>query len=258
MKAGALLIPVLAGLSWGQPALDGPLIGFVQDKSDGVRFVFGIAGNFSLGDTIGKETVSSGFSGSLGLLKTDRTVSIFDQDGRVSARLDAPAGPALFAFADSGENALIYLVSEGALLDWSGGKLTHVPIDQATIEGEVVSLAQPSPGYASMLVRRLDGIWFLRVSLTSGAVGPQRRIPAACLPALLLNDGALIFSDSSGITLRRADATEIHFDLRLSGRGQMRQMGAGWVQIENPGGGQFAMLLTKGRERIYQLPEARP
>lgn len=258
MKAIAALWPILAGLALGQPALAPPQIGFAQDSSGAVRHVLGVVGNFSLGDSIGGEVVSSAFSGSVGLAKTDSAIFIFDQNGLVTYHSEAPAGPALIALADNGESALIYMVGDGSLVHWSGQALARVPLDPNALGGEVLSIALPSPAYASLLVSRGAAIWFVRVSLASGSIETERAIPGLASPALLLNDGSIVFSDSGRVTLQRADSTQVHFDVRLSNSGSLRQMGAGWIQTRNSGGHQFAIRTQKGREQLYQLPEGRP
>jgi hypothetical protein len=248
----------MAGLIWSQQAISTPEIGFVQDHANAVRRVSGLAGNFRLGDSIRTAVVSSAFSGSLGMAKTAESIFVFDAAGRMIFTTPAKPGPALFAFSDDGRSALAYLARESVLLHRSGTSLATVSLDPHAVDGEVLSIAQPTAATASMLVARGDRVWLLNVSLASGVIEPQSVLSDASSTALLLNNGDLVLADADGITLRRAIGSESHFRAQLSKILFMRWMGAEWVQISDSAGRQFALWLQTGRERLYQLPEERP
>src|SRR5437016_3683174 len=94
-----LIIPfITAVVASAQPGIVSPRIGFVQDAAHSIRPMFGLAGNFIAGDAIAADVVSSAFSGSFGLLKTDAAVILVDDVGHTIANLDAPSGSALFGF----------------------------------------------------------------------------------------------------------------------------------------------------------------
>ena len=256
MKASIVLLPLLANLLCGQTALAPPQVGFLENAG-AVRFLFGIAGNFRLGDAVSKDVVSSAFSGSLGIVKTDQAISFFNHDGRMSYTAPAPPGPALFAFADRSESALIYLTEDGTLLHWSGKSAEAVPLED-TIAGEVLSIAQPSESQATLLVRRDDRFWLLRASLRTGRILTEHVVPGLTLAVLLLNDGGIVFAGSKGVTIRRSDGAETRFNLRLPSGVRLRRMGGGWFQLGNLRGSAFALRLEPGLEQLWQLPEPQP
>ena len=258
MKHAAILLVLVSGWINGQPAITAPQIGFAQDARSGLRRVSGVAGSFQLSDPILTRVVSSAFSGSLGMAKTGTALSVFDAGGQILFRIPAKPGAALFAFRDDGESALAYLADEQALLRWSRGALTSVALDLRAADGEVRSIAQPSADQASILLDRGGSLWVLSVSLASGAIEFKRAVRATGSVALLLNNGDLLFGDREGLTLDRANGIQIRFDARLSGHVALRRMGASWVEISDAGGRDFALRLLPGRERLYQLPEARP
>jgi hypothetical protein len=258
MKHAGILLVLVSGWINGQPPITAPQIGFAQDAKSGLRRVSGVAGSFQLSDPIRTGVASSAFSGSLGMAKTETALSVFDAAGQILFQIPVKPGAALFAFADDGESALAYLAHEQALLWWSRGALTSVALDSRAADGELRSIAQPSATQASILLDRGGSLWALSVSLASGAIEFQRTVRATGSAALLLNNGDLLFDDPEGVTLDRANGIRIHFDAKLSGHIALRQMGAGWVEISDAGGRHFALKLQPGRERLYQLPEARP
>ena len=258
MKTAVALVLLFAGLSRGQTALSRPEIGFVQDHANALRPASGVPGSFRLGDSIRTGVISSAFSGSLGIAKSNAAIYLFDQAGRIIHKALAPAGAALFGVADDGESALAYLIRERAFLHWTGHDLAPVHWDPDATEGEVLSIAQPSADRASMLVARGDRVWLLNVSLSSGVVESQRRLSGVNSRVLLLNDGGLVYAGAGGVTLERANGSEMRFEAQLSPTVQLRRMGAGWVQISDSSGRQFALWLQRNRERLYQLPEAHP
>src|SRR5690242_16116863 len=101
-------------IAFTQPAITSPQIGFVLDSTHAVRPVLRVAGNFSLGDPIRGNVVSSVFLGSFGIVKTESTLAVFDVSGQILFEQDAPAGPALFG------PQLVYLTQTKALLRWTG------------------------------------------------------------------------------------------------------------------------------------------
>ena len=236
-----------ATLASAQPAIAPPRIGFVLDKANAVRPVFGVAGSFTLGDSIGSDVVSGSFLGSFGFAKTDSAIAVFDQDGQILYATDAPIGPALFG------SHLAYLVQAKMLLRWTGTTLEPVDL---RLDGEVLSIAQQDSGHAAAIVRREDGLRLVRFSVDSGAIEGQSAIPGIDGPVLLLHDGGFVFQNPDGIVIRRPDGSEIPLAARLSRLVQLQSMGSGWIQIADSGGLQLAVDIRPGREQIYQLPEA--
>jgi len=258
MKRAAVIFTLLSRSIWSQPAISTPQIGFVQDSANALRRLSGVPGGFWLGDAIRAGVTSSAFSGTLGMAKTKGALYVFDAGGRILFKAQAKPGAALIALADSGDSALAYLASDGVLLRWTGGKLMNVPLDAPAIGGEVISIAQPSGTLASMLVERDSRVWLLTLSLESGSIDSQRLLPGVAAQVLLLNNGDLVSANGKGITLARANGVDIHFDAALSTSVAIRRSGAGWVQVSDSSGRQFALSLQAGHERLYQLPEERP
>lgn len=236
---------LLVSTAFTQPAITSPQIGFVLDSTHAVRPVLGVAGNFSLGDPIRGNVVSSVFLGSFGIVKTESTLAVFDVSGQILFEQDAPAGPALFG------PQLVYLTQTKALLRWTDTSLERLPW---TLEGDVLSVAEPDSGHVLAAVRRDDGIWLLLYSLASGAIESQSALPAGDGPVLLIDNGGFVFSDSERLRIRRLDATEVQFEAPQIQ--SLQQIGNGWIQASASDGRQFVLDTRPGREQLYQLPEA--
>ena len=96
----AALLLVSPGERWAQPAIAPPRLGFVQDSAHTLRPAYGAGGQLhSRTVRVPATIVSEAFSGSIGLLKTDSSLAAFDSQGKLLASMDAPGGPALFAFS---------------------------------------------------------------------------------------------------------------------------------------------------------------
>src|SRR5277367_3684129 len=114
----ALLLFSMA--TWAQHSLAPPEVGFLIESSGHVYPVNGLAGNFVLGRAAGSGIISAAFSGAFRMLKTDSALSVVNQHGRIVARMDAPAGPALFAFSTGGSPAVAYFPQSKTLQVWDG------------------------------------------------------------------------------------------------------------------------------------------
>lgn len=229
----------------------------MRDATDSLRPVYGIAGNFLLGDAVAIGVISAAHSGSSGWLKTSSTIAVFDKTGSIVASADAPDGPALFAFARTGESALAYITAANALLVWNAGALNAVSFDATALGASaVLSIASPDSDHAAMIVQRDDGLWDVRVQLATGEIDAQTALLGIAAPVLMLSTGEVVYSDSDGIVLRKTDGSERHISAQLPASFAFQQMGEGWIQVQDLAGGrQFAIRIAQNREQSYQLPE---
>jgi hypothetical protein len=243
--------------AWGQTALTAPQAGLIRDTAHSLRPVYGIAGNFLLGDPVATGVVSATYSGLYGLIKTDSTVAVIDRAGSIAASIAAPEGTALFAFARIGDSALAYLSASDKLLVWDGRAFETVPFSPTMLAGSaVVAIAAPDSEHAALIVQRDDGLWDVRMQLATGEVDAQTAIENVAAPVLMLATGELIYSDGNGLVIRRPDGSERHVDAQLPTSFEFQQMGQDWIQLRDLAGGRhFAIRITPNREQSYQLPE---
>ncbi|HEV2445046.1 MAG TPA: hypothetical protein VGS58_03960 [Candidatus Sulfopaludibacter sp.] len=252
-----LIAFTLAAAACAQPALGPPLAGYLQDGANSLRPVFGIAGNFVLGGSSFSGVSSAAYSGSFGLLKTDTSVIAVDRQGQVLGAMDAPAGPADFAFFSDGSPAFIYLPGPNLLLAWYGAGFQMLPFDcQLFPSSAVVAVSAPDRAHVAFLIQRDHGLGEVRVLSETGEADSQEALPGVDAPALRLSTGELIYPDANGIVIRKADATEIHLNARLPASFAWAQMGAGWVELRDlASSARSALRVTPGHEGLYLLPE---
>jgi hypothetical protein len=257
VKAVLVALAFMAGVAMAQSGLTPPQVGFMQDAANSFRPVYGIAGNFLPGGVVTGNVVSSAYSGSYGLVKTNSALLVTDRTGSIVASSPQPDGPALFAFTQTGEPALAFLPAANTLLAWDGAAFNPAPFDPTTLAASaVLSIGQPHWGHAAMIVQRADGLWGVQVQLSTGAIDAQAAIPGITGPILMLANDELVYSDVNGIVLRSSDRTDLHIKAQLPARFALQQMGDGWIQLRDLGSSrQFAIRTTRNREQYYQLPE---
>lgn len=255
-----ILILAVAATASAQPAVTAPQIGFMLDSGGALRPVYGLAGNFVLGDPVAKGVLSAAYSGTAGWLKTDSSLAVFDSHGHTIASQAAPSGPALFALSTDGTPAFAYLVSSNALLQWSGGKFVSVPLNAATIAADaVISIAAPTSDHVALIIQRQNALWLVRVSIATGQVDSQSALPGIPAPALFLPGVGLISTDSHGIVITNRDGSATHIAATLPKSFDFEQMGAGWLELRdlaNPLA--FAVRIVAPHQGVYVLPERTP
>jgi hypothetical protein len=229
----------------------------MRDAADSLRPVYGIAGNFLVGDPVAIRIISAAHSGSYGWVKTSSTVAVIDKAGAIVATSIVADGPALFAFTRTGEPALAYLAASNQLLTWKAGAFTAVFFDAAILAANrVLAITAPDSGHAAMIVQRDDGLWDVRMQLATSEIDAQTALLGVAAPVLMFASGDLVYSDADGIVLRKTDSSERHISVRLPASFAFQQMGEGWLQLQDLAGGQqFTIRIAQNREQSYQLPE---
>jgi hypothetical protein len=252
-----------AASACAQPAIAPPQVGFEQDGVGSLRPVYGLAGNFILGPSITDQVVSEGFSGSLGLLKTDSSLVAFDSQGNVLASAGASlfharGGPALFAFSPDGSTALAFFASSNTLIEWRGGQFTPIPLQPEELGADtVLAISLPNAREVCLIIQKTSGIWEVSLPLVRARPYAQRALIGVTAPLLPLASGGLLYHDDGGIVLRRADGSEVHVAAQLPASFSLQQMDREWVQLTDLASpARFAIHVTPAHEGFYQLPES--
>ena len=236
-----------------QPGLTPPQIGFLRDSAHQVRPLLGISGNFWLGDAVAADVVSAASSGSASMLKTSHRLLVLNALGHPVGRAWTATGPALFAFTPAGAPALAWLPDSGELLRWNGLRFEATPVSATCLNGAVVSLAAPDSSRAAFVVARDGQLWRVDISLFDGAVLFAANLPGASAPALLFDDGALLYAGQSALVLRDPQGDERAIPFTGSAV-EFTPMGRDWILLENllpPG--RLALRLSTGA--LFELPE---
>jgi hypothetical protein len=185
------------------------------------------------------------------MLKSDSALTVIDQQGRTITSVDAPVGPALFAFSIDGSTALAYFQQSKTLAVWDGHAFQAIALD---IDDTVLSISWS----AALIVQRDTGLWELGVELATGAIVWQTALPGVTAPVLMLASGGLLYRDAKGVVVRSVDGTEKHIAAHLPARLAFGQMGDGWVQVTDLASGRMSALnIQPGHEAYYLLPEVR-
>ena len=170
MKFGLLPIYVLLALSHGGAlcgqeqqeqdevrTLRGPVMGFLYDRSTGIRPVLGIPGAATLGPSV---LPSSGIQTAALAPARDYAIAVLSEHGTVAvvrdlsrapqaAVLDAPAWPTRIAFSPDGSAAALYYAPVGRVEVYQGlpeGPQLAWSIELARLEGELEELALSAGG----------------------------------------------------------------------------------------------------------------
>jgi hypothetical protein len=167
-----LPVAVLAALAWSnrlgaqEPpdprVLRGPVIGFVHDRSAGIRPVLGIPGAATIGPPV---FARAGVRSLVLAPGGDYGIAVLARGGQVAmvrnlgsapgaAVLDVPAGPARIAFSPSGDAAALYYAETARVEVITGLPDSPVPawdFDLAGMQGGVATLAVSDGGTALLI-----------------------------------------------------------------------------------------------------------
>jgi hypothetical protein len=223
-----LIAVTICTCAWAQSGIERPRLGKMLDANGAVRTVYGIAASVTLGDAEITGVLSSACSKKFCLAKTDASVI------SASGNVDAPAGPALFAF--EGDAAFIWFARSRLLARWQSDSLTTI---DSIVDGEVLSI-RASAGSVEFAVRRASGVWIVQ---SDGSV--MESLPRSTGPVMLI-PGAVVYATREEIVIR-----EVRMALPLvTGFSRMSE---GYLQVR-AGGVNYALRVEKGRETLFQLP----
>ena len=255
MKPAFWVTVLLAGASaMAQPGLAPPEIGYFRDSAGNVRALHGISGTFWLGGTVASEAVSVASSGRASIVVTRQGLRVLDTAGHPVGRPWPAAGPVLCAFTSAGAPALAWLSRSQELLRWNGLRFEPVSIDTRDLGGTAVSLAAPYPGTAAFLVQRGEQLWRVDLSLSDGAVLASENVPAAAPPAMLLDDGTIVYSRAGqDIVIRDLQGAERSVPFAGSPM-ELMPLGEDWILVESASPRiHSALRLSAGA--VFELPE---
>ncbi len=192
-----------AGVMLAASGLTAPTVGFSLDAAGDVRPLLGVRGNLLVNPPVVTGALSAAFWNRRGLAKTDTSLLSLDREGAIITVTPAPAGPAVVGFSAEGRSSIVWFSDQRLLWVQHGNGFQEVP---TSFEGEVVGAADGRT--ATLLVRRENGIWTLKVSKRTGRVRTETPLTQVKEPLLLLPDGRLLYSEDANLVLRDAVGTE--------------------------------------------------
>lgn len=220
---------LLAGLSYAQ-SFSPPLAGIARDETHRLRPVYGIAGNFIVGQAAGEELISLAFSGKAGIAKTGTQLLLLDGMGAVTVKYSAPPGNALFAFDADRTPEFCYFETTGELWRIIANGL------------EPVTAPELEPGDHALALRSAKGV----VTLISRKSLGQPDGPVLAIA------GGLLRAGGEGLIWQPDDASPMSISIAGEVR-SLDQLGDGWVKVA-AAEGDYALRIPSGM--LYRLPAA--
>jgi len=114
MKRLIFALLAVSATALSQSEIGVPLIGFIRDAGNTLRPVYGIAGNFILGEAAATGVLRVTFNGRMGIAITEGGVYLFNPAGRFLRRLEE-APPLACKLSFTG-NTLEFVKNDGAVL----------------------------------------------------------------------------------------------------------------------------------------------
>jgi hypothetical protein len=187
------------------------------------------------------------------MIKTKDALCVLDALGHPVGSAWTAGGTALFAFTPAGAPALAWLPDSSELLLWNGIGFAPTPASAAVLNGTAVSLAAPDSSRAAFLVQRGQQLWRMDISLSDGGVLFAASLPGASVPALLFDDGTLLYTGKSALVLRGPQGQERAIAFTGSAA-RLAPMGRDWILIESvQPPAQLGLRLSAGA--LFELPE---
>ncbi len=223
-----ILIPTVL---LAQSGVTTPSIGFILDRTGGIRPVSGLAGNFLVQRSVLNGVLSFSCSSSTCVAKTENALAAS------GASFPAPSGPALISLDAAG--AAVYFRQTGQFARLENGALKMLDVN---VPGEVLAVGAG----LRIAVRRENGVWI---------VGSSGSILDSLPPdtqAVLLGSDSIVYATANELALRRSGGIEQRFP--ASGIRDVYAVSDEWVE----GCARFATFALRtaaGREALYVLPE---
>lgn len=233
------------GFAVAQSRMAEPRAGFILDTAGTLRPLLGVAGAFVPGEPALSGVLKFAHSGRGGFAKTETALVILDSSGAAILTVDAPLGPALFAFGADQQPALVFYPQSGELFRIGAEGLEKTDLQ---LDGDIIAIAMDQTGALLALAADGSGSWLTAVSLETGATLARRRGPEHAEGALLGSDGSITYRDGNQIVRRDPDGGERRF---TAPEGLLAQAGNGWIQA-----GRKLIRTAAGAESIYEIPEA--
>lgn len=254
------MIRVLAALciclcgARAQSGIGAPRAGCLLGPDGFLRPVYGIAGAFLAGDSVTSGAVSAACSEERALVKTEGALELRDGSLRLLARWEAPAGPALFAFADNTRTAFVYYASTRDMIRIMGPRLPRTVLGSQSLGADVLAIATPDLLHLLAVVREETGLWLVRMSLRDGTIESRAPLDGVAAPLALERNGTLVYGDGQELVVRRTDGVERRIALPAPALA-IERMGDSWLALRLPGtGAPAAVRIEPGREGVFRVP----
>lgn len=232
MRWTLFLLPVLLYSQIAEPR-----VGAIVAADGSARIMTGIAGAFVAGDTLADGATDAIYFGDLAFVKLSTSVKVGE------SLFEAPSGRAMFSLTRDGVFA--WFPGSETLARVSAEGMVSIRLDT-----DVVAFSGPM-----LLVRRDDGLHWMRVRLVDGAVESDTKAGFEADLAVVLADGWVLYSIGENLMLRDG-AGNVKRVLVPGAVTKLSLMSETWVHVRTETQ-DYAFRIRSGEPSLYELPESR-
>ncbi|MFL6450390.1 MAG: hypothetical protein ACJ746_22320 [Bryobacteraceae bacterium] len=236
-----------------------PSVGYVRYANDGVRGIYGLEGNYVVGDKVLALALSASFSDDGGLLFQSGSLALVDSSLTTIATLGVSDSDAVIRIDRGLETAIAWLPASHALVHWNGKSFAKTTVSALPAEATVTSVRKLDRNTASLLVSKPDStIVRCVMSLQTGDLKTSMSIPAAF--GMAFEDGARIICFSKRKLSVLSQTGEILQELTVPTDDGLlvEQASTRCLHLNTRTPGQDWLLHTDGKDfHLYQLPGPR-
>src|SRR4051794_20167018 len=129
---------IACGAANGQIAT--PSVGYVRYASDGVRGIYGLEGNYVVGEKVLPSAGPASFSDEGGLLFHSGSLALVDSTLTTVSTMEVGDSDALVRMDGKLETAIAWLPASRALVYWNGSSFVRTVVPGFSVEGRVTSV----------------------------------------------------------------------------------------------------------------------
>jgi hypothetical protein len=252
MRRAFFCLLLTAGMMNAQGPLVPPVVGLLHRADGALRPLFGVRGNYLLGDRISEDVESAAFAGSLGLIKTSTALILAGPGGEPVARYTTSPGPAILGVSNSREEAAAWLPASGELVVWSGGR--RVATQRAALD-RVVAVAPAGGDSVLVAVAEDGGVRLLNLRRRRRMTLEREFLPGLQAPVWIDSGGSVICAQGNQLYYR--DPHGAGATLPLGHRLTAIEPVADEVWrlvLEAPAATDLLLVLRGGTPTVYHLP----
>jgi hypothetical protein len=253
MRAALSLI-LLTAATLGAGDVRAPQVGYFGDRDGKLRPVFGLGGNFIVGDPAAHGVRSAAFSGGFGLIHASNELFLVNSALEILSRAAMPASGALLAVSADGRSAAAYLTETEELCHFAPPRAWELSCHPLRSEGVVHSIGVASGLFTSLAIQRSEDLWLVLVNPVTGRTVRETLLPGVSPPVLLLAGEDLLYSRDGEIVVRHAGAAETRLPLPVRVE-RFEAMGEGWIHLRAAGGhSSWAVRVNGDTVELHRLP----
>ncbi len=240
----------------GNCQLATPSVGHVRYADGVVRPIYGLPGNYILGDAIPALAEAASFSEAGGLISKGGTLLLTDSNLTPVAAADLHSSAALLRVDRTLDTAIAWIPETRVLVHWNGKSLSPVPVASLGEGDRVTSVRKLDANTASLLVSKPDTTLVrYRISLLEGALQSSNALSAGCNSTWDDGTRILCLSDRKLSILSQAGDVRQTLPLPVDGSLALEQAGTRCLHFSGRTPGENWLLHLDDKDlQFYQIP----